>query len=117
MKLFKEPEDVLIYSNQLARQRHKYEGLKKKSFLRRLQHKRCVAQSTLPLRFEYALKWLDNLGWGVLIDPAKKRQYKVYREDVSEDCSPFNHRTLQKAEMVEFLTPARPTISTRASSS
>ncbi|CAK0891008.1 unnamed protein product, partial [Prorocentrum cordatum] len=32
----------------------------------------------------------------------KKQQYKVYREDISEDACPFNHRTLQRAEMVEF---------------
>ncbi|CAK0866956.1 unnamed protein product, partial [Prorocentrum cordatum] len=96
MKRFKEPDEVLIYNNALARQNHKYEGLKKRHFLRRLQHKRWVAQSTLPRRFGYALKWLDNLGWGVIIDQEKKQQYKVYREDISEDACPFNHRTLQR---------------------
>lgn len=65
-----------------------------------MKHRRWAAQSKYPRIFGYVEKWDDRKGEGLIRDQEKKQTYLVIRDEIGR--SYHNHKTLQRAEFVEF---------------
>ena len=81
-------------------QNKKYDGLRKRYYIRRLQHRRWAAQSKYPRIWGFVDKWDDVKGEGIIINQEKDQNYLVIRDEIGRSC--HNHKTLQVLEMVEF---------------
>jgi len=81
-------------------QNKKYDGLRKRHYIRRLQHRRWAAQSKYPRIWGFVDKWDDVKGEGIIISQEKDQNYLVIRDEIGRSC--HNHKTLQLLEMVEF---------------
>jgi len=78
----------------------KWDGVDKRTYIARLQHRRWAAQSQYPRIFGYVLKWDDIKGEGIIIDQEKTQKYLAIRDEIGR-CF-HNYKTLQESEFVEF---------------
>jgi len=91
---------AMSYNLGIIPQNKKYDGLRKRHYIRRLQHRRWAAQSKYPRIWGFVDKWDDVKGEGVIISQEKDVNYLVIRDEIGR--SNHNHKTLQLLEMVEF---------------
>lgn len=75
-------------------------GGSKRRWLARLRHQRQMANSPYPRLFGFVMSWDDQAGEGIILDQEKTQKYLVIRDEIWK--CPHNHKTLQRAEMVEF---------------
>jgi len=78
----------------------RYDGTTKRQYLERLKHRRWAASFPHPRVFGFVERWDDEAGEGVIVDQEKTQKYLVIRDEIGR--SWHNHKTLQRAEMVEF---------------